>query len=89
MTQKRAWLIWTSQFNSTTQWKYLKTLHEPSEQLTVHLYLVSAWTGIPINRQPDEHSEIGWFTLAETAQLPLANPNYPALFAHYLPIADD
>ncbi len=64
--------------------KYLETLHEPTAALTVHLYLVTAWTGTPVNRQPEEHSEIGWFSLVQAIQLPLADPAYPALFARYL-----
>ena len=67
-----------------THWIYLETLHKPSEQLTVHLYLVSAWHGTPINRQPEEHSEIGWFSLAEANQLRLADSSYPVLFERYL-----
>lgn len=75
-----------------TQWTYLETLtlslpaspNEPSDQLTVHLYLVTAWTGIIINRQPEEHSAIGWFSLAQAAVLDLAHPSYPRLFEQYL-----
>jgi 8-oxo-dGTP diphosphatase len=67
-----------------TQWMYLETLHTPSEQLTVHLYLVTDWQGTPANRQPEEHSAIGWFPLAEAIQLPLADPGYPMLFERYL-----
>ena len=68
-----------------TQWTFLETLSEPSDELTVHLYLVRAWTGRPVNRQLDEHSTIGWFSLHEAIKLDLADPNYPALFARYLP----
>ena len=67
-----------------TQWTYIETIHKPSEQLTLHLYLVTEWSGTPVNLQYDEHSAIDWFTLAEATQLPLANPIYPALFARYL-----
>lgn len=71
-----------------TKWTFVETLHEPlpasSGQLTVHLYLVTAWNGTLVNRQLDEHSEIGWFSLAEAIQLDLADPNYPTLFARYL-----
>jgi 8-oxo-dGTP diphosphatase len=75
-----------------TQWSYLETitislpasLNESSDQLTVHLYLVSTWDGIPLNRQIDEHSEIGWFSLTQATQLDLADPTYPMLFARYL-----
>jgi hypothetical protein len=50
----------------------------------VHLYLVTEWDGTPENRQLDEHSAIGWFTLEEAVQLPLADASYPVLFARYL-----
>jgi mutator protein MutT len=66
------------------QWTYLQTLIEPSVDLTVHLYLVTEWIGTPVNRQPDEHSTINWFTVAEATQLSLADPLYPTLFARYL-----
>jgi 8-oxo-dGTP diphosphatase len=71
-----------------TQWTHLQTVSFPpsssDEQLIVHLYLVTEWSGIPENRQLDEHSAIGWFSLAEAEQLPLADPSYPILFARYL-----
>jgi 8-oxo-dGTP diphosphatase len=67
-----------------TQWTYLETFQEPVEQLTLHLYLVTAWTGTPLNRQPDEHSAIGWFSLAQATQLPLAHPSYPMFFERYV-----
>jgi 8-oxo-dGTP diphosphatase len=67
-----------------TQWTYLETFSEPSDQLTLHLYLVSAWTGTPLNRQPEEHCAIGWFTLTEASELHLADPIYPTLFERYL-----
>ena len=72
-----------------TQWKFLETLTlplpEPPDQLVVHLYLVAAWRGVPFNRQPEEHSVIHWFSLAEAIQLPLADLSYPKLFTRYLP----
>lgn len=75
-----------------THWSYLETstlslpasLREPADTLTVHLYLVTAWDGTPVNRQTDEHSEIGWFSLAQAIQLELADPGYPVLFSRYL-----
>ena len=75
-----------------TKWTFLETITQPlptppegpPDLLIVHLYLVTAWTGTPANRQPEEHSEIRWFTLAETAQLELADPGYPELFAQYI-----
>jgi mutator protein MutT len=64
------------------QWTFLETLTLP--ELTVHLYLVTSWTGEPANLQPEEHSTIDWFSLAEAIQLDLADPIYPELFARYL-----
>ena len=75
-----------------TVWKYLDTLTlsfsgtvgEKGEEWTTHLYLVTAWRGIPANRQPGEHSAIGWFSLEEAKELELAHPDYPTLVARYL-----
>ena len=75
-----------------TDWRYVETFHlslpttalEQPDLLTLHLYLVTEWVGTPANRQFDEHSTIGWFTLAQTTQLPLAHPTYPEIFARYL-----
>jgi len=67
-----------------TRWSYVETLQVPSEQLTVHLYLVTAWTGTPTNQQLEEHSAIGWFSLAEAIKLDLADSIYPELFERYL-----
>ena len=58
--------------------------NESPDLLTVHLYLVTEWTGSPINLQPEEHSAIGWFSLAQVTQLNLADQTYPMLFAQYL-----
>ena len=75
-----------------TQWTFLETFrlslapHDNgrSDELTVHLYLVTGWTGTPANRQPEEHSAIGWFSLEEAGQLDLADPGYATLFSRYL-----
>jgi 8-oxo-dGTP diphosphatase len=75
-----------------TQWKYLETIavppsafrEEQTDPLILHLYLVMSWEGRPVNLQLDEHSAIGWFSLAEAVQIPLADPRYPELFARYL-----
>src|SRR5215216_4877157 len=58
---------------TATQWSYLETITAPvgsssnegSDQVTLHLYLVTDWAGTPTNRQLEEHSEIGWFSLAQ------------------------
>jgi len=70
------------------EWTFVETqtvlLPETSEEMIVHLYLVTAWDGTPFNRQPEEHSLIHWFNLEEASRLKLADPTYPALFARYL-----
>ena len=70
-----------------TKWRFLETINASlpsSDELTLYLYLVTQWTGTPANLQLDEHSAIGWFSLAEATQLQLAHPTYPTLFARYL-----
>jgi 8-oxo-dGTP pyrophosphatase MutT (NUDIX family) len=78
-----------------TAWTYLETFtlslpspasEDPAEMI-VHLYRVTAWKGSPLNRQPEEHRTIGWFSLTQAAELPLADPMYPTLFARYGPSA--
>ena len=76
------------------QWTFLETIRlslphllqspETDEEMIVHLYLVTGWIGTPTNRQPEEHSTIGWFSLDQATQLNLADPIYPSLFARYL-----
>jgi 8-oxo-dGTP diphosphatase len=70
-----------------TLWKYLEKISFPkdaSDQVTMYLYLVTAWTGTPTNRQLEEHSTIDWFSLEQAVQLRLAHPDYPVIFAKYL-----
>ena len=68
---------------TATQWNYVETISLP-DAVTVHLYLVTDWTGTPTNRQREEHSTIDWFSLEQATQLSLAHPDYPAIFARYL-----
>ena len=77
-----------------TEWTYLETLtlpisspdpqNQPAETLMVYLYRVTKWKGTPYNRQPEEHSVIHWFSVAEAAGLELADASYPGLFARYI-----
>jgi 8-oxo-dGTP diphosphatase len=75
-----------------TEWNYEETIEAslperegaPWDQLKLHLYLVTAWLGIPANLQPDEHDSIQWFSLDQAVELNLAHPAYPELFARYL-----
>ncbi len=75
-----------------TRWTFLETIVAsiPEQrgvqpyQLHLHLYLVTAWSGTPVNRQYHEHASIQWFTLSQAVQLDLAHPTYPKIFAKYL-----
>jgi mutator protein MutT len=72
-----------------TQWKELETIREtvpgrddmPAHDLVAHFYCVTGWIGKPLNRQPEEHSAIQWYSYAEAVKLDLAHPAYPRLFA--------
>jgi 8-oxo-dGTP diphosphatase len=74
------------------QWTYIETLTIATpedqaglpDQLALHLYLVTAWSGTPTNRQLHEHTTIQWFSLAQAVQLDLAHSSYPQLFARFL-----
>ncbi len=75
-----------------SQWTFVETFRqplpaqdgEPPDELIAHVYLVRAWTGTPVNRQLEEHSQIAWLSLAEAVARPLADPVYPELFGRYL-----
>ena len=75
-----------------TRWTDLETITElvpehdgnPSYDLIVHFYCVTAWSGTPVNMQPHEHTTIQWFSFAEAIKLDLAHPGYPRLFAQCL-----
>lgn len=43
----------------------LATIHDPVEPAEVSVYVVSRWSGEPVNASPDEHSEIRWFSADE------------------------
>jgi mutator protein MutT len=68
-----------------TQWIHLETLvevlPESDEEIQYVVYVVSVWSGTPVNQQPEEHTSIAWFTLDQAAHLELAHPAYPHLFA--------
>ena len=67
-----------------TEYRVLRILDEPNEEAygayQYHVYLVTDWSGVPSNLQPQEHSEIQWFSIADALGLELAHPDYPALF---------
>ena len=53
-------------------------------ELHLHLYIVTAWSGIPLNRQLHEHVSIQWFSLEQAVQLDLAHPTYLQIFTKYV-----
>lgn len=55
--------------------------HDP-EPWRLQLYAVTQWQGVPWNRQPHEHVELRWCTLAEAqALLGAAHPDFARLLA--------
>jgi len=50
-------------------------VHVPGEApVEIDVWRVTAWVGSPVNRCPDEHDELRWFTAAEAAAADLAHP---------------
>ena len=43
----------------------------PEPGLTVHVWVLRAWSGVVSNRAPTEHDAVGWFLPAEVAELEL------------------
>ena len=74
------------------EWSFLETLRVPLPargddgpgEMVAHLFLVTAWSGTALNRQPEEHSAIEWFTPEEAVRLDLADPVYRAIFTKYV-----
>lgn len=66
-----------------TAWRSLGEFREPlpgkDGTVVLRLYAVTAWTGVPRNRSPKEHSEVSWFTVEDACGLALAHPSYPDL----------
>lgn len=42
--------------------------------LDLHAFLVTRWTGEPVNAAPEEHDDLRWFRPSELADLKLAHP---------------
>ena len=72
-----------------TAWRPLGELRTPipdrDEPLVLNMYTVTAWTGTPHNRLPEEHAEVAWFTIDDACRLPLAHHDYPILFRRLVP----
>ncbi|HEY5266750.1 MAG TPA: NUDIX domain-containing protein [Acidimicrobiales bacterium] len=52
-----------------------------SNDFAMTIWLVTEWSGSPINAQSEEHDEIGWFTEQATLGLDLADKTYHSLIA--------
>ena len=67
-----------------TAWRTLDEFREPlpgrDEPLVLRVFAVTAWTGTPRNRSPDEHAGVAWFGIEDACRLALAHPAYPAMF---------
>lgn len=42
--------------------------------VAVSAFLVTEWEGSPVNRAPDEHDALRWFSMGELSALTLADP---------------
>jgi 8-oxo-dGTP diphosphatase len=62
----------------------LTTVTDDTLGVRLTIWRVTTWTGSIANRAPDEHSELRWFTLAETVGLAFPHPLYPALLERIL-----
>ncbi len=52
-------------------WEHLVTAHEAG--VTLHLYAVTRWHGVPENAQPEEHDTLAWLPVDRACRLPLAH----------------
>lgn len=65
---------------TVTDAKLHGTFHDAAHDLTVQVFVVTAWVGEPA-MLGDEHTALRWFALADAAALPnLADEAYRALF---------
>jgi 8-oxo-dGTP diphosphatase len=73
---------------TATRFHPLCSLREPNavNQATYvyHIYQVDQWLGTPSNLAVDEHTSIGWFSLADAASLTLASPHYLEIFSRIM-----
>ena len=67
-----------------TAWRPLGDLHGTvpgsDETVVLHLYEVTAWSGQPVIRAPEEHDDLAWFSVDDACGLALAHPGYPHWF---------
>ena len=48
------------------------------------VWVIKDWVGDPSNVSEDEHDDVAWFSVAETAGLRFADESYPDLIARVL-----
>jgi 8-oxo-dGTP pyrophosphatase MutT (NUDIX family) len=67
-----------------TEWRplgvYRGAVPGDESPVVLHLFVVTAWTGTPRNRQPEEHTQVAWFTVEDACRLRLADPAYRRVF---------
>lgn len=72
-----------------TQWQRLETIRgQTPAPWQLHLYAVTAWRGVPYNRQPSEHAVLRWCDLSEAVgHLGPAHPDFGRLLAQAIAMA--
>jgi 8-oxo-dGTP diphosphatase len=50
------------------------TMATSDPAIDLHAFLVTAWSGDPMNRAPDEHDDLRWYAASEVPHLTLADP---------------
>lgn len=75
-----------------TAFEYLSTVAEPDPAANghclYHIYKITSWSGPGPRLCGAEHTEVRWFTLADTLPMKLAMPEYRALLRDTLGPAD-
>ena len=60
-----------------TEFQEIGILDEPNVEVygesQYHVYLITDWNGVPGNQQPQEHSEIQWFSIEDALSITLSN----------------
>ena len=56
----------------------------PAADMRLAVWRVRSWRGVPVNRAPDEHDALGWFSFAALEGLPLAEGAYVPLLGAVL-----
>ena len=57
-----------------------------TSDLDMRVWIVTEWTGTPVNASPGELDRVAWTSPGVVATLPLAHPRYPSLIADALAV---